>query len=37
MERAVEHWDSDLRGPEREQLRGARTGEGRGDAPPMGR
>ena len=35
MERAVEPWDPDLHGPEeREQLRGARTGEGPGDAPP---
>lgn len=35
MERAVEPWGPDLRGrEEREQLRGARTGECRGDAPP---
>ncbi|XP_010835740.1 PREDICTED: zinc finger protein 48, partial [Bison bison bison] len=35
MERAVGPWGSDLRGSEeREQLRGARTGEGRSGAPP---
>ncbi|ELW66356.1 Zinc finger protein 48 [Tupaia chinensis] len=35
MERAVEPWDPDLRDPEeREQLRGAGTGEGCGCAPP---
>lgn len=35
MERAVEPWGPDLRGQEeREHLRGARTGEVCGDAPP---
>lgn len=35
MERAVEPWGPDLRGQEeREQLRGARTGEVCGNAPP---
>lgn len=35
MERTVEPWGPDLHGPEdREPLRGARTGEGRGSAPP---
>lgn len=34
MERAVGSWGPDLRGPDdREQLRSARTGEGRGGAP----
>lgn len=35
MERVVEPWDPDLHGREgREQLRGARIGEIRGDVPP---